>query len=210
MGKRVSMKRRRKGGFAQHEQTIGKKQEYITPKYIIDALGGWQNFDLDPCACDAPPWRTARTTFTIHDDGLSQVWPKHKFIFLNPPYHRKHVGDWMQKMNDHQNGIALVFVRTDTDWFFNHVWGKSDAQLWLKRRVVFYDRNGKTHKDKKGRDCGAGAPSILLAYGEEAVRRLENCDLNGRIEYTHGRMSGNAGRKSIQKALFKWLKRVTA
>jgi len=32
-----------------HQQTIGKSQDHLTPRWIIDALGP---FDLDPCAAD--------------------------------------------------------------------------------------------------------------------------------------------------------------
>jgi hypothetical protein len=37
-----------------HQQSIGKSQVHLTPRWIIDALGP---FDLDPCAATVRPWR---------------------------------------------------------------------------------------------------------------------------------------------------------
>lgn len=63
---------------------------WITPKWIIDRLG---TFDLDPCACEPQP--------------------------CNPPYGRS-LGIWLERMALHNNGIALVFARTDTRAFHDH------------------------------------------------------------------------------------------
>lgn len=41
---------------------------WLTPKYIIDALGG--PFDLDPCSHENPPYKIANTIFTKEDNGL--------------------------------------------------------------------------------------------------------------------------------------------
>ncbi len=47
------------------------KDEWLTPKSIIDALG---EFDLDPCSPVIRPWDTARKHFTVEDNGLLQEW----------------------------------------------------------------------------------------------------------------------------------------
>jgi hypothetical protein len=52
-----------------HQTTIGKEQEWITPKYIIDSLG---KFDLDPCAAVQMPWSTAKMQYT--EKGLELPW----------------------------------------------------------------------------------------------------------------------------------------
>lgn len=52
-----------------HQTTIGVSQTYITPKWIIDALGP---FDLDPCAADPRPWDCAITNVTRN--GLQFPW----------------------------------------------------------------------------------------------------------------------------------------
>jgi hypothetical protein len=47
------------------------KDEWLTPKSIIDALG---EFDLDPCSPVVRPWNTAKKHLTIEDDGLLTDW----------------------------------------------------------------------------------------------------------------------------------------
>ncbi len=38
----------------------------------------------------------------------------------------------MKKMADHNNGIALSFARTETAWFFESVWGRASAILFIE------------------------------------------------------------------------------
>lgn len=149
--------------MAYHETSKVDKVTYITPKRFIDALGP---FDLDPCASNPRPWPTASRHFDIRDDGLSQKWEG--MVWLNPPYGQRNTEIWMERMHRHGNGIALVFARTETDWFFKAVWGKCDGICFLKRRIVFCDTKGKPYPG------GAGAPSVLISYGDEASERLRN------------------------------------
>jgi hypothetical protein len=44
---------------------------WLTPPYIIESLGG---FDLDPCSPIDRPWPTAKSHYTIIDDGLTKDW----------------------------------------------------------------------------------------------------------------------------------------
>ena len=78
-------------------------------------------------------------------------------------------------MKEHNNGIALVFARTDTRMFHEHVFN-SDAVLFIKGRLSFYHVTGV-----KGGT--AGAPSCLVAYGIEAVNRLKNSAIKGKLIY---------------------------
>jgi hypothetical protein len=150
-------------------ETKDNKDEWLTPPYITAALG---HFDLDPCAPISPPWRIADWNLNILDDGLAQDWSKWNFVWCNPPYGRE-TGKWLEKMKRHNNGIALIFARTDTRMFQDHVF-TADAILFLKGRLSFYDVTGK-----KGGT--AGAPSCLVAYGPEAVGRLTQCGLPGKL-----------------------------
>lgn len=45
--------------------------DWLTPPEILQALG---QFDMDPCASEHQPWRTAAQQFTIRDDGLAREW----------------------------------------------------------------------------------------------------------------------------------------
>lgn len=137
--------------------------EWLTPPGLIDALGP---FDLDPCAPIKRPWPTARRHMTLKDDGLSSEWPRGDLVWLNPPYSRDTINQWLAKMAEHNNGIALVFARTETEAFFQQCWGRATCLLFLRGRLVFFDTSGKP-----GRFNGE-APSVLVGYGPTAFERM--------------------------------------
>ena len=143
------------------------KDEWLTPPHIFKPL---QPFDLDVCQPVKPPWLIAPKGFNKLDNGLDQEW--HGFVWCNPPYggeaHR-----WLSRMLKHRNGIALIFARTDTETFQDFVF-TADAILFIKGRLSFYNVDGV-----KGGN--AGAPSCLIAYGKEAVKRLENSGIKGKL-----------------------------
>lgn len=153
------------------ERISDGKDEWLTPPEIVRALGV---FDLDPCSPVNRPWDTAVSHLTIEDDGLLSTWPKDARIWLNPPYGTQ-CAVWMKKMAAHGNGIALTFARTETKMFFESVWPVAHAVLFLKGRLQFYHVTGKS--------CGmnAGAPSILIAYGEENAVALEKYSIKGKF-----------------------------
>jgi hypothetical protein len=142
-----------------HKPNEGKSNDWLTPPELVRALGP---FDLDPCASVGQPWETAREMWTeceLVGDWRGLVW-------CNPPY-GPHVWKWLDKLADHGSGIALVFARTETDGFFRTVWGRAGGLYFLRGRLHF-------HRPKTGERAAfnAGAPSVLVGYGEEACRRL--------------------------------------
>lgn len=148
-----------------HQSQKMMKDEWLTPPEIVQCLG---EFDLDPCSPINRPWATAKKHFTILDDGLKQKWEGR--VFMNPPYGRM-TDAWLWKLSRHGNGIALIFARTETEMFFNHVWGKATALLFLKGRLFFYHVDGTKAKHN------SGAPSVLVAYGSnnaEALREIKH------------------------------------
>lgn len=149
-------------GIGGHHSHRMASDDWITPKYLIEALGP---FDLDPCASATQPWPTAATHYTKADDGLSLPWKGS--IWLNPPY-GDNIGDWMGKMATHNNGIALIFARVETRSFFEHVWSRASGLLFLSGRLTFYRADGviSTHN--------SGGPSVLISYGVECRVRLMN------------------------------------
>lgn len=156
-----------------HNRGDHTTDSWITPKWLIDRIGP---FDLDPCACIPQPWPCAARQFTIDDNGLLQKWQG--FVYCNPPY-GKQTADWLDRMAAHNNGIALVFARTETKMFFSSVWGKCSALLFLRGRLTFCYPHGE------GSQAGhnSGGPSVLIAYGKEAANRLHmNCDLGFFVE----------------------------
>lgn len=157
-------------GIGGHQRAFeGRTNEWLTPPEIIRVLGP---FDLDPCAPVNRPWDTALHHFTIEDDGLSHRWNGR--VWLNPPY-GPHTGKWLEALANHGDGIALVFARTETDMFFRYGWERADAMLFLRGRLNFHYANGDRAK------VNAGAPSVLIAYGDANVQSLSASGLCGHL-----------------------------
>lgn len=140
---------------------------WLTPPHIIEALGP---FDLDPCA--APAWPTASEHYILPTDGLVQPW--RGMVWLNPPYGSE-AWTWLDRLAEHGSGIALIFARTETAGFVEQVWSKADAVLFLHGRLHFH------YPDGTRAAANSGAPSCLVAYGAEAVERLEKSGLAGSL-----------------------------
>lgn len=161
-------------GISGHElPNNGKSNEWYTPPYITDALG---NFDLDPCAGIVRKRDIAATNYTCLDDGLSKLWTGR--VWLNPPY-----GDntklWLARMASHRNGIVLIFARTETRMFHQHVWPVASGIFFFEGRIKFLSPDGCTSGGS------AGAPSCLISYDPLGENRnftsLQNCGLRGRV-----------------------------
>lgn len=159
----------RKSGMGSHHSARSEKDEWLSPPEILRGLG---HFDLDPCAPILRPWPTAARHFTIEDDGLSQTWVGR--VWLNPPY-GLNTGDWMGRLAEHGNGIALIFARTETEVWHRYVWGVATKVLFFKGRLFFH------HVCGKQAEHNAGAPSALIAYGSSNGLQLEICGIQGRI-----------------------------
>lgn len=157
----------RPSGLSQHERVSNGKDEWLTPREIVNALG---DFELDPCSPVKRPWATAQRYFTIETDGLKQRWFGR--VWLNPPYGNE-TEQWMQRMAEHGNGIALIFARTETQTWFRCVWPVADAVFFFRGRLAF------CHVDGHRAQTNAGAPSALVAYGSANVTAIENSKLDG-------------------------------
>lgn len=143
------------------------KETWLTPPHILAALGP---FDLDPCAAPSPrPWPSAARHIELPEDGLTAEWQGR--VWCNPPYGAQAVR-WLQRMAEHGNGVALVFARTETAMFQDQVWPRAHAVLFLRGRIAFCSPDGKPA-------MSAGAPSVLIAYGESNARQLAACGLEG-------------------------------
>lgn len=150
----------------EHNSSIGKNDEWITPKYILDKLGC---FDLDPCAAIHMPWETANHVYTIEDDGLNKKWFGR--VWLNPPFNRNVRHLWMKKMSEHNNGIMLIPAALETIPFKQYVFGKCSGILALNKRPKFH------YVDGKQAEGNIGGTVCLVAYGENNLDILCNSDL---------------------------------
>ncbi len=145
---------------------------WLTPPEIIAPLG---SFDLDPCAAPEPrPWPTAAEHIALPRDGLAEVWSGR--VWLNPPYGPPTIiGPWLRRMARHGKGTALVFARTETALFFETIWRRATALLFLEGRLHFH------YPDGRRAAANSGAPSVLCSYGHEDADVLAECGLAGQF-----------------------------
>jgi hypothetical protein len=125
----------------------GKTDIWLTPLEIVNAIGP---FDLDPCG--ESYHHTAKTIYT--ESGLEKDW--FGSVWLNPPY--SEVDIWLDKLIEHNCGVALLFARTDTKW----------AQKAMKSAYsIFFPRGRLTFlkPDLTKPSGNAGAPSMFLSFG---------------------------------------------
>lgn len=151
-----------------HQSAKMLNDEWLTPHEILSDLGP---FDLDPCSPINRPWLIARHHFTINDNGLLQNW--FGFVWCNPPY-GKYTEDWLQRSASHNNGIVLIFARTETKMWFRYIWSHAHSILFIEGRLTFYHVDGTKAK------ANGGAPSVLVAYGLEADKRLSASKIKGK------------------------------
>lgn len=144
-------------------QDSGNKT-WLTPRYIIDALGP---FDTDPCCPKEMPWATASRMITEEENGLNCEW--HGRVWLNPPYGKEAI-QFLEKMNKHISnggrGISLLWARTDTKAFQDFVFPFAKALFFIRGRLRFYNIRGETEKM-------APTPSVLIAYTWSDLETLQ-------------------------------------
>ena len=130
--------------------------DWSTPQDFFDVLNEEFNFTLDPCSSKEN--HKCEKFYTIEDDGLSKDWGGN-VVFVNPPYGRV-IGDWVKKSyeesrKENTKVVMLVPSRTDTRWFHDYIYGKSEIRF-IKGRLKFGD--GKN---------SAPFPSMLVIFDKE-------------------------------------------
>lgn len=151
-----------------HWESIGKSNEWYTPKYVFDALGFLFDMDvaspLDRRFCHVP----AREFIT--KNSLQKEW--YGTVWMNPPFGgRNGLIAWIDKMNSHQNGIALTPDRTSADWWYQAATG-CDAILHVRGKIKFIGSDGIL-----GEHPSNG--TTLFAWGEKATIALLRAEKNG-------------------------------
>lgn len=158
-------------GMSSHHSAAPKTETWFTPPALIEALGGADSFDLDPCGALGQPYPTARRYLTAEANALLVPWGGR--VWLNPPYSTVAVERFMGRMAEHGRGTALLFARTETDTFFRRVWGAASALLFLRGRLHFVRADGTPAPNN------SGAPSVLIAYGSDDRDILAAAPIDG-------------------------------
>ena len=154
--------------MAEHEST-SITDEWYTPAWVFEALD--VEFDLDPC--NSAVWNPAvdwcyksfGPPCGLDRDWFGKVW-------LNPPFGKRNgVRPWLEKLIEHNNGIALVPNRTATDWWQDAA-EAADALLFVRGKIRFERPDGS-----EGGSPGYG--NVLMAYGAGLARELTSSDISG-------------------------------
>ncbi len=108
--------------------------EWATPQDFFDELNKEFHFTLDPCATHEN-YKCAKY-FTEKENGLMQSWDN-EIVFCNPPYGRQ-IKQWVKKASETVGGVVVLLIpaRTDTTYFHDYVYGKSEIRF-IRGRLKF-------------------------------------------------------------------------
>jgi phage N-6-adenine-methyltransferase len=145
--------------------------EWYTPQWIIEALGP---FDLDPCSPKERPFDTAKVHLTKEQDGLTMPWGTSETVrvWLNPPYSRVLLEQFIKKMAQHNNGIALLVNRQDNVMWQEVIFPTAASMLFMRHRVKFIHPEGKKSSPFTG--------SCLVAWRKYNDEVLRSCHIEGK------------------------------
>lgn len=165
-----------------HQTTVGKNDERFTPRRLWEPLGP---FATDAATSAVRPWSIGtERNVTPADNCLALDWRPFKRTWLNPPFNRFLVGEFVRRMCAHNNGILLLHVRTETEWF-KPIFDAASALLFLAGRVIFCKPDGSPCTIENpsaihyGKTANSGAPVVLAAFGKFDCDVLAGCDIEG-------------------------------
>lgn len=148
-------------------ESLGRSDEWYTPKYIFDALGC--RFNLDVAAPFEGPLYTPCDGW-LYDRSLERAWSG--FVWMNPPFGgRNGLAPWLDKFFAHGNGIALTPDRTSAPWWQDAA-RKADAILFIDGKVKFERPDGSV-----GKQPGNG--TTLFSIGGQGFQALERAEKAG-------------------------------
>lgn len=151
-----------------HEESVGKTDEWYTPRHVFDALGC--RYAMDVAAPEDRRFVCTPTSRWITSDSLDRDWEG--FIWMNPPFGgRNGLVPWLEKFFAHGNGIALVPDRTSAPWWNTYA-RKADSVLFVSPKLKFIDINGEP-----GESPAQG--TTLLSSGELAIDALNMAQSRG-------------------------------
>lgn len=136
-----------------------KTNDWCTPQDFFDNLNKEFNFTLDPCSTESSA--KCKKFYTKEQDGLSKDWSGEN-VFVNPPYGRE-ISEWVKKSyleSKKPNTLVVMLIpaRTDTKYFHQYIYGKSEIRF-IKGRLKFY-----IDGDTKNRLSPAPFPSMVVVF----------------------------------------------
>lgn len=152
----------------QQRNSFVSPDEWYTPQWLIDTLGP---FDLDPCSPVVRPFDTAAVHYSKEDDGLKHEWGDCR-VWLNPPYSRVLLRQFVERLAGHGNGIALLVNRTDNLLFQEVIFPTAASMLFMRHRIRFIRPDGSSGNPFFG--------SCLVAWGAYNDDVLRTCGIEGK------------------------------
>jgi hypothetical protein len=150
------------------DSTKAQTTTWLTPLSLVRSLG---EFDLDPCGY--PGHETAKRLICLPEDGLKAEWTGR--VWLNPPY-GKEQQIWLKKLQEHGNGIALIFARLETNWIQPFLGG---GFFQIQGRLSFLS-SADMQPGKSSCGWSAGTGSILIPFGRKNIGAILSSDLKGK------------------------------
>lgn len=148
-------------------ESIGKSNEWYTPKYVFDALG--TEFDQDIAAPLDLKFISCPAKEFITEHSLEKTWKG--FIWANPPFGKRNgITPWLDKVYAHGNGIALAPDRTSCDWW-QRAASQAHSMLFVRGKIKFIRPDGTT-----GDQPSNG--TTLFGYGKYASLVLKTAEIN--------------------------------
>ena len=113
-----------------------KTDLWATPQDFFNKLNDEFKFTLDPCANEQN--HKCEKYYTKEDDGLKQSWDN-EIVFCNPPYWRE-IKNRVEKWAKSRGGVIVMLLpaRTDTAWFHDYIYKKSEIRF-IRWRLKFGD-----------------------------------------------------------------------
>lgn len=148
-----------------------KKDEYMTPKEVIDFFGP---FDYDPATTKEQAETLGILNYdTILSDGLKTDWSQYDKIWINPPFTRKF--EFLEKAVKTDSHIFFLMpIETMTTGKFHDIMRhyRGGYIMWLPNsRIKFEDGSGKSSFPAFG--------SIVLEFCGKR-KRIKHWRLNGK------------------------------
>lgn len=133
---------------AAYRTSFTGNNEWFTPAHYVElartVLG---SIDVDPASNDyAQATVQAGTFYTAETNGLDKEWRGK--VWMNPPYSRKLIGCFIDKLVDEHNSgrcteaIVLTHNSTDTKWATT-LFENASALCFTRGRVKFVSPKGK-------------------------------------------------------------------
>lgn len=91
---------------------------------------------------------------------------------MNPPYSRSLLRPFVEKLAEHDNGIALLKNQVDNLLFQEVIFPKAKSMIFMRHRIKFIQPDGTTGSPFFG--------SVLVAFGHEADTRLRQSSIQGK------------------------------